>query len=209
MKSQLNDFNNIIKVRTKATGQNEGTREFETTVQQMKESYQNQKPCKNQDVPEFLEINDLKAQLQKKNTTISNLKDDTATLKGKSVFDCTVPVNNSNVLALGMYKLDMEQLSPKLRKNREVHVDYLKQIKEHADTLRDIVEQSRALQPLNSDLNYAYKFTTRIQELLGYVNATCPSSLNNSEKLVVVTTMKKTRKVKFAEPSTSTRNTPT
>ncbi|GKC51341.1 hypothetical protein Tco_1074086 [Tanacetum coccineum] len=84
-------------------------------------------------------------QLQKKNTTISNLKDDTATLKGKSVSDCTVPVNNFNVLALGIYKLDMEPLSPKLRKNKEVHVDYFKQIKEHADTLRDIVEQSRAL----------------------------------------------------------------
>ncbi|GKC19404.1 hypothetical protein Tco_1021554, partial [Tanacetum coccineum] len=150
--------------------------------------------------PEFFEINDLKAQLKKKNSTISNLKDHIETLKGKSVSDCSLPVNNYNVTALRMYKLDLQPLSPKLRKNREVHVDYLKQTKEHANTLRDIVEQVRALQPLDSALDYACKFTTRIQELLVYVTATCPSSLNKSEKLVAVTPMNKSRKVKFAEP---------
>nr|GEV37418.1 retrovirus-related Pol polyprotein from transposon TNT 1-94 [Tanacetum cinerariifolium] len=40
----------------------------------------------------------------------------------------------------GMFKLDLEPLSPKLKKNREAHVDYLKQTKEHVDTLREIVE---------------------------------------------------------------------
>ncbi|GKC29407.1 hypothetical protein Tco_1036701 [Tanacetum coccineum] len=45
-----------------------------------------------------------------------------------------------------MYKLDLEPLSPKLRKNREAHVDYLKKAKEHADTLHDIVEQARVVQ---------------------------------------------------------------
>ncbi|GKD04783.1 retrovirus-related pol polyprotein from transposon TNT 1-94 [Tanacetum coccineum] len=97
--------------------------------------------------PEFLEINELKAQLRKKKTTISNLKDHIASLKGTSVSDYTVQVNNSCVLALGMYKLDLEPLSPKRRKNREVHVDYLKQTKEHADTFRDIVEQARCNTP--------------------------------------------------------------
>ncbi|GKA85386.1 hypothetical protein Tco_0807040, partial [Tanacetum coccineum] len=114
---------------------------------------------------EFFEIKELKAQLQKKSTTISNLKDHIAKLKGKSVSDCTVPVNNSNVISLGMYKLDLQPLSPKLKKNREARVDYLKQTKEHADTLRDIVEQARALKPLDNALDYACKFTTSIQEL--------------------------------------------
>ncbi|GJZ06174.1 hypothetical protein Tco_0539967 [Tanacetum coccineum] len=142
---------------------------LEITRQQMKESLRNKKLCKNQDAPEFsklFEVNKLKAQLQKKNTTISNLKDHIVTLKGKSVFDCTVQVNNSCVIAPEMYKLDLEPLSLKLRKNRGVH------------------------------------------ELLVYVNATCPSSLNKSEKLVVVTPMNKTKKVTFTEPSESTSNTP-
>ncbi|GJY72193.1 hypothetical protein Tco_0475896 [Tanacetum coccineum] len=126
---------------------------LEIKVQQNKESFHNDRPCKNQDAPEFpefFEINDLKAQLQKKNTKISNLKDHIATLKRK--------------------------------------------------------KQARALQPLDSALDYACKFTTRIQELLVYVTATCPSSINKSKKLVVVTPMNKSRKVKFTKPSTSTSN---
>ncbi|GKC74471.1 putative reverse transcriptase domain, reverse transcriptase zinc-binding domain protein [Tanacetum coccineum] len=39
-----------------------------------------------------------------------------------------------------MYKLDLPPLSPKLKRNREAHVDYLQKAKEHADTFRDIVE---------------------------------------------------------------------
>ncbi|GJZ09168.1 retrovirus-related pol polyprotein from transposon TNT 1-94 [Tanacetum coccineum] len=158
---------------------------LEITVQQMKET-----------------------QLQKKNTTISNLKDHIATLKGKSVSDCIVSVNNSYVIAPGMYKLDLEPLSLKLRKNREAHVDYLKQTKEHVDTLRGIVEQARAHQPLDSALDYAYKFSTRIQELLVYVNATCPSSLNKNEKLVANTPMNKGKKVRVKSYTSASGSKP-
>ncbi|GJZ60719.1 hypothetical protein Tco_0616535 [Tanacetum coccineum] len=183
---------------------------LEIKVQQSKESFQNDKPCNNQDAleyKEFFEINELKAQLQKKNTTISNLKDHIATLKGKSVSDCIAPVNNSNVIALGMFKLELPPLSPKLKKNREAHVDYVKQTKEYANTLCEIIEQARALKPLDNALDYACKFTTQIQELLVYVSATCPSCQNNSEKLVAVTPMNKNRQVRFEEPSTPTSNT--
>ncbi|GJT24261.1 hypothetical protein Tco_0894198 [Tanacetum coccineum] len=136
---------------------------LEIKVQKSKESFQHDKPCNNQDAPEFpafFEINYLKAQLQTKNTSISKLKEHIATLKGKSVSDCTAPVNNANVLDPGMFKLDLPPLSSKLRKNKEVHVDYLKQTKEHANTLRAIVEQARSLQPFDNALDYAYKFTT-------------------------------------------------
>ncbi|GKA27368.1 hypothetical protein Tco_0713536 [Tanacetum coccineum] len=181
---------------------------LEIKVQQSKESFHNDRPCKNQDAlefPEFFVINELKAQLQKKNTTIGNLKDHIATLKVKSMPDCTLPVNNSKVISLWMYKLDLQPLSPKHRKNMEVNVDYLKQTKEHADILHDIVEQARAFQPLDNSLDYACKFTTCIQELFIYVSATCPSSLDKSEILVVFKPMNTSRKVTFTEPSTSTR----
>ncbi|GKE28277.1 hypothetical protein Tco_1443661, partial [Tanacetum coccineum] len=90
-----------------------------------------------------------------------------------------------------MFKLDLPPLSPKLRKNRVAYVDYLKQTKEYADTLREIVEHARALKPLDNALEYACKFTTRIQELLVYVSATCPNYRNGSAKLVVVTPINK------------------
>ncbi|GKC26946.1 retrovirus-related pol polyprotein from transposon TNT 1-94 [Tanacetum coccineum] len=54
-----------------------------------------------------------------------------------------------------MFKLDLPPLSPKHRKNREARVYYLKQTKEHADTLYEIVEQAKALKPLDNALDYA------------------------------------------------------
>nr|GEW97796.1 retrovirus-related Pol polyprotein from transposon TNT 1-94 [Tanacetum cinerariifolium] len=99
-----------------------------------------------------------------------------------------------------MYKLDFPPLSPELKSNREVYVYYLKQEEAHADTFRAIIEQARALKPLVNALYYAYKFTTRIQELLVYVDATCPSSRNESSKLVVVTPINKSRQIKSVEP---------
>ncbi|GKB90823.1 retrovirus-related pol polyprotein from transposon TNT 1-94 [Tanacetum coccineum] len=56
-------------------------------------------------------------------------------------------------------------------------------------------KQARAQQPLDSALEYARKFTTRIQELLVYVSATCPRSLHVNEKLVTITPMNKSKKV--------------
>nr|GEV38359.1 hypothetical protein [Tanacetum cinerariifolium] len=53
-----------------------------------------------------------------------------------------------------MYKLDLEPLSSKLRKNGKAHIDYLKKAKEHADALRDIVEQARAQLPLDNALEF-------------------------------------------------------
>ncbi|GKD40364.1 hypothetical protein Tco_1260571, partial [Tanacetum coccineum] len=64
------------------------------------------------------------------------------------------------------FKLDLQPLSPNLRNNREAHVDYIKVTTEHADTLRGIVEQARALKPLNNALDFACQYTKRIQELL-------------------------------------------
>ncbi|GJU53031.1 retrovirus-related pol polyprotein from transposon TNT 1-94 [Tanacetum coccineum] len=131
---------------------------IEIKVQHYKESFQNNQPCNNQDAPEFpafFKINELKAQLQAKNNSIRKLKDHIANLKGKIVSECDKSENISKVIALGMYKLDLEPLSPKLLQNREAHVDYLKHTQEYADTLREIVEQARALKPLDSDLDSA------------------------------------------------------
>ncbi|GJR02595.1 hypothetical protein Tco_0525579 [Tanacetum coccineum] len=136
---------------------------LEIKVQKYKESLRNNQPRNNQDTLEFqafFEINEIKAQLKAKDNSISKLKDDIATLKGKSVSEGDKSKNISKVIVLGMYKLDLEPLSPKLLKNREAHVDYLKHTEENVDTLREIVEQARELRPLYSDLDSACKFAT-------------------------------------------------
>ncbi|GJY72736.1 retrovirus-related pol polyprotein from transposon TNT 1-94 [Tanacetum coccineum] len=148
---------------------------------------------------EFFEINNLKAQLKGKDTTISNLKKHIANLKGNAAADCSESVNNSRVIALGMYKLDLPPLSSTLRKNKEVREDYLKVTKEHANTLHGIVEQDRALEPSDNALNYACKYAQQNQELLVCVNASCPSSQKDSAKPVTAKTKNRNRRVTFEE----------
>nr|GEW09298.1 hypothetical protein [Tanacetum cinerariifolium] len=52
----------------------------------------------------------------------------------------------SNVLAPGMYAIDVAPLPPHCRNNREVHLHYLKHLRESVATLREIIEEARAEQ---------------------------------------------------------------
>ncbi|GJW02977.1 hypothetical protein Tco_1561833 [Tanacetum coccineum] len=64
-------------------------------------------------------------------------------IKRKNVSDNNEPVKNASVIAPGMFKLDLEPLSQRLKNNREAHEDYLQISKEHTITLRDLVERAR------------------------------------------------------------------
>ncbi|GKD81873.1 hypothetical protein Tco_1348712, partial [Tanacetum coccineum] len=59
------------------------------------------------------------------------------------------------VLAPGMYAIDVEPIPPRSRNNREVHLDYLKHLKESVETLREIVEDDRVERPLDRSLDFA------------------------------------------------------
>ncbi|GJZ97029.1 hypothetical protein Tco_0669363, partial [Tanacetum coccineum] len=107
-------------------------------------------------------------------------------------------------IAPGMFKIDLEPFAPKLLRNRDAHIDYLKHTQENADILRDLVEHARALRPLDSDLDSACKYAKRIQEVLVYVTQTCPSSSKLSEKKIAVKPINKKRTVTFAAPLAST-----
>ncbi|GKA58602.1 retrovirus-related pol polyprotein from transposon TNT 1-94 [Tanacetum coccineum] len=111
---------------------------------------------------EFFEINNLKARLKGKDTTISNVKKHIANLKEKAVADCSEFLNNSRVIAPEMYKLDLQPFSSTLRKNKKVHEDYLKVTKEHADTLRGIIEV-KFLRSKDETLEFIIKFIKKVQ----------------------------------------------
>ncbi|GJT65191.1 retrovirus-related pol polyprotein from transposon TNT 1-94 [Tanacetum coccineum] len=55
----------------------------------------------------------------------------------------------------------------------------------------------------NSELDLACKYITRIQELLVYVQDTCPNVIPPSAKKVIVKPMNNVKKVRFIEPLTS------
>ncbi|GKE19714.1 hypothetical protein Tco_1427291, partial [Tanacetum coccineum] len=115
-------------------------------------------------------------------------------------------IPSANTIVPGMFKLDLEPLAPRLLQNREAHIDYLKYTQEQAAILQGIVEQAKAKQPLDNELDFAYKHAQRIQVLLVYVRDTCPSAIKLSAKMVAVTPKNNVKKVRFTEPLTSSSN---
>nr|GEX74816.1 hypothetical protein [Tanacetum cinerariifolium] len=67
-----------------------------------------------------------------------------------------------------MYAIDVEPIPPRLRNNREVHLDYLKHLKESVATLREIVEDAKVERPLDRSVASACLYTKHSQKLLEY-----------------------------------------
>nr|GEX36567.1 putative reverse transcriptase domain-containing protein [Tanacetum cinerariifolium] len=205
---------------------------LELAMQLNKEIFQKNNTFVNQTKPTFdhlFELNNFKAELQVKNTTIEKLKanikclNKTSTannvkkdidqietinielkhrkVKGNDIVNNAAQVSNATTTAPGRYKLDPVTLAPKDKNNRETHIYYLKHTMEQAAIRREIVEQAKSLNPLDSASYYACKYVKLIQELIGYVRDTCLDIHKPSEKLVDVTPINKKKTVRFAEPS--------
>nr|GEV07058.1 retrovirus-related Pol polyprotein from transposon TNT 1-94 [Tanacetum cinerariifolium] len=95
---------------------------------------------------------DLNASLQEKVMVITALKDTLMKLKGKDAVDDAVTLHPIDPELL---KIDVTPLAPKLQNNRTVHCDYLKHTQKETATLRELVENERLLNPLNTSLDYA------------------------------------------------------
>ncbi|GJS02565.1 hypothetical protein Tco_0319073 [Tanacetum coccineum] len=150
-----------------------------------------------------VENSDLNAQLQEKVFAITVLKEEFRKLKGKCVVDSAISKPNAITIAPRMYKLDPVTLAPRDRNNREIRIYYLKHIMERPAILREIVEQAKSLNPLDSASYTACKYVKLIQELLGYVRDTCLDIHKPSGKLVVVTLINSRKTVRFANPIAS------
>ncbi|GJX35779.1 hypothetical protein Tco_0247336 [Tanacetum coccineum] len=109
-----------------------------------------------------------------------------AQLKGK--MKC---VNMDNVkpkvLTPRMYAIDVESIPPHNMNNREVHLDYLKHLKESVKTICEIVEEARIEKTLYNVLASACSYTKRSQKLLEYVIGTCPKEFSKRDTKVATT----------------------
>ncbi|GJY78790.1 retrovirus-related pol polyprotein from transposon TNT 1-94 [Tanacetum coccineum] len=76
------------------------------------------------------------------------------------------------VLAPGRYAIDVEPIPPQNRNNREVHLHYLKHLKESVETLREIVEEAKVERPLDRSIVSACRYTKHSHELLEYAIGT-------------------------------------
>nr|GEX92500.1 integrase, catalytic region, zinc finger, CCHC-type, peptidase aspartic, catalytic [Tanacetum cinerariifolium] len=92
--------------------------------------------------------------------------------------------------------------------NREVHLDYLKHLKESVATLREIVHEAKVIIPFDSSLISACRYTKHSQELVEYVIGTCPNNFNKGDKQIASTPITRKKQVTFMDPcETSTNNT--
>ncbi|GKA69904.1 hypothetical protein Tco_0775968 [Tanacetum coccineum] len=82
-----------------------------------------------------MENADLKCQIQDKVFVITSLKNDFRKLKGKETIKNATQIPIATTSALGMFKIDLEPLDPRLLNNKEAHIDYLKLTQEQAGIL--------------------------------------------------------------------------
>nr|GEU64737.1 putative reverse transcriptase domain-containing protein [Tanacetum cinerariifolium] len=71
----------------------------------------------------------------------------------------TIDSVTPKVLAPGMYVIDVEPTPAHLINNKEVHLDYLKHLKESVETLREIVKEAKVERPLDRSLASACLYT--------------------------------------------------
>ncbi|GJZ80815.1 integrase, catalytic region, zinc finger, CCHC-type containing protein [Tanacetum coccineum] len=101
-------------------------------------------------------------------------------LKGNEITDNDAQMTNATTIAPGLYKLDPIILAPKVTNNSEAHEYYLQHTMEQAAILREVVEQVKSRNPLDSASYSAF----------------------------AVTPINKKKMVRFADTTTSSRTMP-
>nr|GEX26788.1 hypothetical protein [Tanacetum cinerariifolium] len=99
------------------------------------------------------------------------------------------------------HAIDVEPFVPRLRNNRNAHLDYLRHLKESVETIRDIVKEVKVVRSLDRSILSACRYTKHSQELLEYAIGTCPQgSQPHSKQLAHIPLIRK-KQVIVAQPS--------
>ncbi|GKB86208.1 retrovirus-related pol polyprotein from transposon TNT 1-94 [Tanacetum coccineum] len=97
-----------------------------------------------------LETSDLKAQFQEKVFAITTLKNELRKLKGKNVVNTAVSKPNATVTP-GMFKLDIEPISSRLKNNRDSHKELLVYASQTCPNSPKPSEKLVVVTPINKD----------------------------------------------------------
>nr|GEV14069.1 copia protein [Tanacetum cinerariifolium] len=170
--------------------------------QHLKESFENKKSMTSSDVPTFdsvFVIRQLKDQVQSRGSMIRELREKISRLTKKhsdadlihdlKALDSQNKELHAKVNAL--YNLNERW------NNREVHLDYLKHLKESVAIIHEIVKEARVEKPLDSSHAYACLYTKHSQEWIEYVIGTCPKDLNKRDKQIASTPVTRKKTIRF------------
>ncbi|GJY76615.1 retrovirus-related pol polyprotein from transposon TNT 1-94 [Tanacetum coccineum] len=185
-------------------------------MQLKQEVFQKDESCVNQKAIENLEnfmINDLKAQLQNRDTTTRKLKDSNKSLRKNSKKEnvnhdkCDLePINEELENSVAKLLLENERLCNEINHVKQVFKDQFNSIKQtrvqHKEHSNSLVNKLNLKSVENKDL----KAQIQEKELLVYVRDTCPNAITPSAKKVAVKPMNNVKKVRFAKPLISSNN---
>ncbi|GKE01366.1 hypothetical protein Tco_1389349, partial [Tanacetum coccineum] len=109
---------------------------------------------------------DLNAQLQEKVFAIAALKNELRKLKRKNIIDTAVSKPIATI-APGIFKLDIEPISHRLKNNRDAYEELLVYVSKTCPSLRKPCEKLVAVTPMNKDKKFSWKPTGRIFTIVG------------------------------------------
>nr|GEZ75626.1 hypothetical protein [Tanacetum cinerariifolium] len=99
------------------------------------------------------------------------------------------------------HAIDVKPIVPRLRNNRNAHLDYLRHLKESVETIRDIIEEAKVVRPLDRSIVSACRYTKYSQELLEYAIGTCPHGSQPRAKQLAHIPLISKNQVSVAQPS--------
>ncbi|GJT34712.1 hypothetical protein Tco_0925131 [Tanacetum coccineum] len=167
--------------------------------QNLKESFGNNTSPPARDVPDFDSVFITRARHLEQTTALLT-ENESLKVQIQNKLSCVTKDHvKPKVLAPGKYAIEVEPIPPRNRNNREVHLDYLKHLKESVETLYEIMEKAKVERPLDSSLASACLYTKHSQELLEYVIGTCPKDLNTRDKKHASTPVTKKKQVTFED----------
>nr|GEW65970.1 hypothetical protein [Tanacetum cinerariifolium] len=111
------------------------------------------------------------------------------------------------VLVRAQHAIDDEPIIPRLRNNRDAHLDYLRHLKESVETIRDIVEEDKVVRPLDRSIVSACRYTKHSQELLEYAIGTCPQGFQQRAKQLAYIPLIRKKQVIIGKPSDQSDST--
>nr|GEW14025.1 hypothetical protein [Tanacetum cinerariifolium] len=139
------------------------------------------------DIERTVKVRTIDSQLTKVTDPVTNLQEQNDLLRAENdkvkqhykEFKAKV---QPPVLTRTMHVVDVEQIVPRLRNNRDAHLDYLRHLKESVETIRNIVEEAKVVRPLDRSIVSACRYTKHSQELLEYAIGTCPQGVTSYPK---------------------------
>nr|GFD14810.1 hypothetical protein [Tanacetum cinerariifolium] len=114
---------------------------------------------------------------------------------------------NPQVSARDKHAIDVERIVPRLRNNRDAHLDYLRHLKESVEIIRDIVEEAKVVRPRDRSIVSACHYTKHSQELLEYAIGSCPQGSQQRAKQLAHIPLIRKRQVIVAKPSDKSDST--